>query len=722
MRQMRVSRFITLMPLALWWLSQAQAQQATAPPADSTLEEVIVTAEKRSENIQDAPAAITAFTSSQIAERGIKDVSDLETEVPGLKFGAQAGLTDITLRGVGLNTSTGEIEGGVAVSVDGIYQPHPATGDQGQLDLERVEVLYGPQGTLYGRNATGGAINFITAAPSATYEGFAHAGYANYDTMQLSGKVSGPLAENVRASVVAEYDNQLDGFVKNVDGGPDLDASRKLAARIKAAIDLTSNATLDLSLYEFHQSGREPYDVAAYPANPGLVAVEPRLAGADYTFKPWQTTDNSPSSLDRYNSAGSAILTWNFDKMTFTSKTSYQIVWENYIIDADGASNNYDDFLRRDRLNNFIQELDLSGTFGNVDVLGGLYFMHEDLDLYAAIRFPEGTYFGPPPGYELPFGYILHAKDYAAFVDATWHITDRLRLIGGARYTEDTRTADQDLFGGACVASTTVKGNKVTGRGVLQYDIANEQNVYASVSTGYRQGGVAYSECQDVYAPETITAYEVGYKARVGRTLTFSAAAFYYDYSNLQLNQEKTTNGQLVVYLINVPKATIKGGEIQAVAQPTERLRFDLSGSYLDARYGTFYNTDAQLPYVNLGLQNVSGNHLNYSPPWSGTLGAQVKSPPLGNDGDLTARVEWYATAKYYFREFNIPPYAQGGYAIGNAFLTWNATQQYNVRLWVKNITDRAYVRSLIAQNLVGANLITWNDPRTFGVDLNYRF
>jgi iron complex outermembrane recepter protein len=714
---------LSVVVLAAQWLtSGARATDTGVQPADTSIDEIVVTAQKRKESVQDVPASITALTAAMIEQKGIRDVSDLQFEIPTLMFGSQAGLTQIFLRGVGLNTGTGEIQGGVAVNVDGIYQPHPGTGDEGQLDLERVEVLKGPQGTLYGRNATGGAVNFITAAPSSTFEANATLGYANYDTLHASGKLSGPVADNVRASIAADYYDQHDGFVRNVNGGPDLDYGRKEAVRLKVSIDLTSSATLDLALYDFDQAGPFIYDVAAYPAIPALVAVEPRLENAVYTFKPWETTDKYPSQLERNNHSLAATLTWDLGGTVLTSRSSYQVVDEHYIIDADGESSGYDQFLRNDYMHNLVEELNVSSHVGIVDVLGGVFFMHENLDLFAGIQFPEGAYFGVPPGYLLPFGYDLSETTYAGYFDSTVHVTDRLRLIAGARYTVDDRTSFQNLFDEACVATTKVDGEKVTGRGVIQYDVAPAQNVYGSVSTGYRNGGVALSVCQDVYKPETITAYEVGYKGRFPHGITFNAAAFYYDYRNLQLNEVRTNEGQLVVTLINVPTAYIRGLEFESEAQPGNHWRFDVSGSYLNATYGTFYNIDSQLPARNLGLQNVTGNELNYSPKWSATVGLEYKSSPIANAGTVTARLEEFASAQYFLTEFNTAPYTQGGYAIANAFLTWNATDHYSTRLWIKNIADRAIVRSLIAQDLVGTNLITFNDPRQFGIDVNYKF
>jgi iron complex outermembrane receptor protein len=280
---------------------------------------------------------------------------------------------------------------------------------------------------------------------------------------------------------------------------------------------------------------------------------------------------------------------------------------------------------------------------------------------------------------------------------------------------------NQNKFG-TCPGVTNVNFDSNTWRAGAQYQFSANNNAYATVSTGFKSGGVSLSKCRDTFEPEKVTSYELGYKGRfVDRRVSLSAAVFSYDYKDLQLSQTFSVNGALVIDLINVPAATIRGAEMELRVEPFERVSFDLSTSYLDAHYKNFFNIDALRP--TLGLQDLSGNRLNNAPRWSGTAGVEYKAPLGGQLGTLTARVDAYATAQYFMREYNDPLDGQAGYVISNGYLSWQSSSgQYSARLWGKNLGNRAYIQGIQGNALYAARGGRWNEPRQIGLDMRWDF
>ena len=243
-----------------FWLATAALAVAAEPAAAQTdtaeIEELVVTALKRESNVQDVPASITAVSGAALEERGISQPSDLQFVAPSMQAGRLLGQTSVTIRGVGLNQGAP----GVAIHVDGVYQPRPSMGDLTQIDVDRVEVLRGPQGTLYGRNANGGVINFVTTAPTDAFEGHVLASYASYNEIRLRGVVNAPISDGLAARLVVDRSDRNDGFVKNVvPGGQDVDKSETTSARLRVRAELMETLTLDLSASALTSSGPSAY-------------------------------------------------------------------------------------------------------------------------------------------------------------------------------------------------------------------------------------------------------------------------------------------------------------------------------------------------------------------------------------------------------------------------------------------------------------------------------
>jgi iron complex outermembrane recepter protein len=702
--------------------AQTTSQAPVAPDSggSSGIQEIIVTAEKREQSIQDVPAAISALDAQEIWTRGIHDVQDLQFQMPDIQAGNAVGITQIAIRGVGMNLIDVTTQPGVAAYVDGIYQARTASTGLDQIDLQRIEVLRGAQGTLYGRNATGGAVNFITASPSDQFEAQVLAGYENYDEYHVQGLLNAPINDKLRVRLVFDENDQQDGFVKNViPGSPDVANQKTLAARLKIAADLSDSATLDLAVDGSHGSGARDYLFSQ--SVPGAIATGSL-----------QTSVNRPSTSDLNTWSTSAAFNWNLGPVKFKSLTGYASYQYDNAYDGDGT--NLDIFAVTDQYSSktFTQEFNLSGAGAGFDWLFGLFYMHDKLNLGEQFLFPSGFATLPPNAFLAISATPYETTSYAAFVDGDYHLTDHLKILAGARYSKESQTVTETNAFGLQVGSTSIPlfaecadlttkldFDSFTPRGGLQYDFNAEKNAFFTVSRGFRAGGVNESACTDnTYDPEKITDYELGYRSRwLDNRLTFNATAFYYDYKDFQVQQIVGFSSDI----INAPSATIRGGEFEGVWAPDQHWAVNANVSTLNSRYGAgFFNIDALNRAA--GDQNLDGHYLSRAPKASGNLGLQYRTPTLAF-GRLTARADFYATEKYYFREFNTSGDTQDGYSILNLSMLWESVNgRYSARLFANNATDTHYLTTMFANENLATRQFTWGTPAQYGIEFKARF
>ncbi len=654
------SALLSVSTLAAFAVGAPALAQGQTPA--SQIETVVVTAEKRLETVQSVPAAISAVSGDQLRARGIDTVNELQFAVPSLHAGTLTGSTGLTIRGVGATSVGSSGTAGVAVNIDGVYQPETSTVDLAQVDLERVEVLRGPQGTLYGRNATGGAVNFITKAPTDSFEAVALAGFATYNEYHLQGIVNEPLFDDhVRTRLVVDYRDREDGFVKNiVPGGKDLAKGQDLSGRFRLAADIADNLTFDLGVTAFHSTGPWQYLTNYGPPVPLAFVINPFLAGATFVAAPRKTNDNDPVGGSRDYQSISGTFTWQLPFATLKSISAYQSYLYTYANDGDGTNLSVAPYTGKNSNRTFTQEFDLSGQTDRLDwVLGAFYLTEQDSNRLGYI-FDYGLS-GLPPSSYLDFlepGYGTNS--YAGFADVTYHITDDLKLIGGLRYSEDYQTATYGNFFGVIVGGTkipiapfcptetdNIKSSSFTPRVGFQYNIDPSMMIYFTYSKGYKAGGANIYSCHDDYTPEKITSYEVGYKSQwLDNTLTLNASAFHYDYSDFQVSQIVG----LSLDVTNAAGAQVDGLELESAWSPDNHWSLNANLSYINAYYTNFFNTDGLNSAA--GLQNLQGNLLNDSPRVSANAGIAYSTDPF-TWGHLTAIVNASYRSRTYFREFN---------------------------------------------------------------------
>jgi iron complex outermembrane recepter protein len=710
------------------WLGAAPALGETTSPGPaaqpndgaSSLQEIIVTAEKREENIQQVPAAVSALGKELLQTTGIRDVAALQFQTPNFFSGNTVGVTQIAIRGVGMNLLDPTTQPGVAVYVDGVYEARTQATGLDQIDLERIEVLRGPQGTLYGRNATGGAVNFVTAAPSGQFEGQILAGYENYGEYHAQGLLNVPVSDSLRMRLIVDEDNQEDGFIKNViPGSPDIDDHKTLLARFKLDADLSQTATLNLSFSGANGSGARDY------------LLTQNLAGA-VPYGSRQTSANLPSTSDLNAWTGAATFNWNPGPVKFKSVTSYASYKYDNGYDGDGTNLSIFAVTDQNKSDTFTQEFDLSGEGGGFDWLLGLYYLHDSLDLGQQFLFPTGFATLPPNAFLAISASPYETKSYAGFIDGDYHVTEHLKVLAGARYSKELQDVTETNAFGLQAGSTTIPlfaectdlntkldFDAFTPRGGLQYDFNASQNAFFTVSRGFKAGGVNESACTDnTYLPEHITDYELGFRNQwFDNRVTFNATGFYYDYTDFQVQQIVGFSSDV----INAPSATVKGIELEGVWAPDPHWAVNASISGLNARYGSGF---ANIDVLNrpAGSQNLEGHDLNRAPKTSGNLGLQYRSGALAV-GHLTARADLYVTSEYYFREFNTSGDTQDGYSILNVNLLWDSPSgRYSARVFANNATDTHYMTTMFANENLAARQYTLGAPAQFGIAVKARF
>lgn len=696
--------------------------QATAEVTD--LGEIVVTAQKRAENIQDVPAAITAMSGAALQDRGITSPTELQFLVPSMQAGTLVGQTAFTIRGVGLNQGSP----GVAVHVDGVYQPRPSMGNLTQADIERVEVLRGPQGTLYGRNANGGAINFVTQSPTSQLEGYVQGSYASYDETRLQGVVNVPFGERVRSRLLIDRWDRADGFVKNVvAGGQDVDKGETLSARLRVRADLTDDLTLDLGATALHGEGPTSYFTLYEAPAAFAVANNPYLATATVPLKPRRLASNDPVGAERDYGLISGTVTWNLGDFQLKSISAYQRLADHELRDDDSIDISAfpAEYFARSRT--VTQEVNLSGEVGPVNAVLGAFYMRDSAYTMLHYDFPLGI-FPLPAGSSLTHNaFQTLTKSKAVFADATWSLSERARIVGGVRFSEDkiSQTYQGLLAFGPTPAfeSCPLQTNEATYKSTTprvgaQFDLSDDSNLYATWSKGFKSGGWNTYACANPFSPEKLTSYEFGWKNRLlDNRLILNVSAFYYDYTDLQLSQVVG----LVRLIRNAAAAEVKGFELESVWRPDEHWTVNANASLLDAKFTEFRNTDSLAP--QLGVQDVSGNRLANAPKLSTNIGVAYRTDPLSFGGRLTARTDVSYRSKVYFREFNNPKDTQDGYAVVNAALIWDSPDEtYRVRLFATNLFGEDYIVQMDSSDNFGSRFVSWGSPRQVGVELRANF
>ncbi len=674
------------------------------------LEEVFVTAQKRKESLQKTALSIVAFSSEQLERSSIVDIYDLGIQTPGMIVNSEI-VGKIYIRGIGAENLTIGGDPGVAVHTDGAYIARTSAAIFDLYDVERVEVLRGPQGTLYGRNATGGSINILSKAPTEEFEGSFSAEFGNYEKTRIGGMLSGPLAEDRVLARAAFVKSDRDGFTPNLFTGEDLDDEDLFMGRVRFRFLVNDDVTIDLIADVVNDDSS--------PAPFKQLEFSPLFEGALGANDPpdlREVAQESPvtQSQDQWGITG--IFNWAMEDYTFTSVSSYRDTQFEAVFDGDAVDITFQNFENFDDTHQFSQEFRLASTTATKwDWIVGAYYFNDKGDTRIFIPIPGF-------GFDILHLATLSTDAFALFGQATYHVSDQLALTVGLRYNSEDKEAQQfthfiGLFP-PFNQDLNENSDELTPKFGLEYIVNEDILVYANMTRGFKSGGFTFNGFQSNFDPEFVWAYETGLKSRLANgAVIFNVSAFYYDYTDLQVSKLENNAGVIT----NAADATIYGGEIELIALPTDNLRLNVGLSFLNAEFDEFLTEDPSNP--QLGTINLSGNSLPRSPDFSANVGAEYYVP-LNLDGGLTFRVDYQYQDKSFFTTFNRDLSAQESFSLLNARLGYEtADKSWRVALYAKNLLDEDYFLNILESGVeAGKPEGFLAAPRTYGLQFSYNF
>jgi iron complex outermembrane receptor protein len=754
-------------------------------PAAETVEEITVTARRREERAQDVPIALTAISAQTLEASGALTLGQVQQLAPSLQvFSFNPRNTNVNVRGLGSNVafSNDGLENGVGIYIDNVYYGRLGQSQFDLVDLQQVEVLRGPQGTLFGKNTTAGAINISSRAPSFSPEASGEVSIGNYGYRQLRGSVSGPLTETlaVRLSLA---NTSRDGLLTNTRTGEDLHDYKNFSVRGQILFRPTS--TLDIRLIGDYsrQTAQccvgivvgtfDNYDSGTKIAN----NYTDRVTRAGYRPLPYdpfarRTDIDSAIQANMRGYGVSGQVDWDLDNAKLTSITAYRR-W-----DWDPANDN--DFIGlpiltvgqvANRQRQFSQEVRLASQGTNkIDYVVGAYYFWQIVRGYGRVGYgstaadwnlptvPAVLGVAAINGFESQSFSDPETKSYALFGQGTWNISEALKLTGGLRYThEDKRgsfrqwhTAGANLTTlppALAAAAQGIRGqfaplanyevsfgdDNVSGLATLSYAPTDDVLLYASYSRGAKSGGLNLSTLpagiSPRVAPEEVNAFELGLKSQwLGRTLTANFAAFQTDISDYQaaiIDIPQNSNTALT-YIANIPKVRSRGVEGDFAWTPSRHISLNAAFAYTDATYRRYVNAQQTPEDQDRGpQQDLSGQRLPGASKFTYTLGADVSQPLgeiAGGAAEIYGHADYSHRSSYYTSASNSRYTLVPAYGLLNARIGIRAENGlWDLSAWARNLTDKNYYQTLSANNY---GLVTGllGEPQTYGLTLRTRF
>ena len=732
-----------------------------AVPGDANT--IVVTAQRREQRLQDVPIAVTAISGDTLNERQITTLSDLSQIAPSVQFtqSTNALNSSVQIRGVGTSVFSSAVEPSVSFVIDGVVLSRQGQAFVDLIDIERVEVLRGPQSTLFGKNASAGVINVVTKRPSRTFEGEADVLIAEDNEYRARASVSGPVTDTVGVRLTGFY-TDVEGHIENLFDGRDLNGSKSYGGRAKLEFDVSPSVNL-LLIGDYRKSEDE---CCQYQARQ-IVAPNFLRVNSDIVPGPRnrEVNVNAPVFSDTESYGVSGEFTVDIGDHVLTSITAFR-EWDfGNNIDVDGTPSvgggitGFDINRGFTNIDQFTQEVRLTSPEGRtVEYIVGGYFFDLDLDrrferaLCLAGLSPEDCPPGGLAGGRIPFfqsGFFdgnVKNRNYAGFVDVTVNATDRLRLTGGVRVLreeldvvlsrprqrlfdrggilndelapgrifvdEDGDGVRDDIF-----QQGEIRDTAVTGRAVVQYEFTPDVNVYASYSRGYKgpTADVAFDPDfipggpRDRFLavdPETANAYELGLRSStLDGALTFNLTGFLANYDDFQAQSFDAAAASFI--LSNVGSVRTKGFEAEALVRPTAGLTFDIGFAYTDAEITSFPNGPCSTPAAldpdcrANGTKDLAGGRLPNAPEYRVIIGSRYEAP-------LTGRLEAFVQANVRFQsdtQFSLtqsPSTIQDGYAIVDASVGLGEIDgRFRVTGFVRNLFDRNYVNAIFADPLL---------------------
>jgi iron complex outermembrane receptor protein len=731
-------------------IAQDMAQPAEASDAAADADQsgdIVVTARRREENLQQVPVSVAAMTADQLESRSIESVSDLSRSTPNFTFsempqsGRIGGL--IFIRGVGQRDSGASYDPAVGTYVDGVYLGRMYGNNLDLLEVERVEVLRGPQGTLFGKNTSGGAISIVTKRPDPSgVDGRVQVATGSRKRVDLLGSVNLPLIDGVAALRVAGAYNVQDGYGRRIDGQEMADTNRQ-AARVQLLVKPSESfsALFSFDYLHFDERNASFKLVQINTASPPVAAYN-GLRDPDYDAR-WLSDDYRYNGTGPNSSRGTiwgASLTLDYDLggVALKSITAYRKIKVFNDLDPDGSPITILHQYQNMPQDQFSQELQLSGDGlgGRLDyVLGAFYFKETAEDN------PRYNVLTPLFGGARDFGRtaLIKGESLAFFGQGNFSITDRLRLTAGLRYTDDKKrvTVSRTGFGPFGPLTGNHGSTAWSPRVGLDYRWTDDIMTYVSVAQGSRNGGfngrpgvpADFLEFRD----ETVWTYEAGLRSQfLDGAVQFNATGYYSDFKDLQLQIQGSTvvgnppSAQPFALITNIPKSTIHGGEFELNLRPLRGLVLNASLGLTYARYKVLPTDPRFLAFVATG-QLSRDTPFPYTPEVSFSLGAEYRHD-LANGDEITGRVDYTHQSRTDYAGLGLSPNAQQpAFGLLNARLTYETDSGLALSVFGTNLANKAYITGATDDAPkpgagLGFSIVSQGRPREFGVSLTKRF
>jgi iron complex outermembrane recepter protein len=710
--------------------SYAQTATATSPanPAEGTasLAEIVVTAQRRAESLQDVPLSVSAVTASQLADTGITGIDQLSMDIPALNIQDGGGYLLMHLRGVGATTVGAGLENPVALYVDGVYRANQSTGLFSFNDIAQIEVLKGPQGTLFGRNATGGLIQVTTAEPGQTFQLKTDAGASNFHGAGGNLYVAGGIAENLAADVAIQG-SRSDGYGTNLFNGQDVYAEPwNLAIRSKWVY---TQGDWKATLIGDYSNTDNSYNGLA--AIPGSYVIRPILPAPALGSNPWDNDVDAQPLVKQTDMGVSLKVERTFDFMTLSNLAAARRSTFESQFDDDATPLPIESVHIAQRDWQISDELQLtSSASGPLKWTTGIYYFYDESE-----NDPTTVSLGSTPALnpEFPVGQVFvrgkqDSASIAGYGQLTYDLTDQLAVTGGLRYSHEHRILNDASQMGALL----VPGNPVvplgppipernesfsdpTYRLALDFKVTQDLMVYGSFNTGFKSGGYNVSNPTDpAFEPEKLYAYELGEKAELlDHRLRINSAVFYYDYDNIQVQKAEPTGAGI----INGARATLYGLDSEIKAIPVTQLELGAGLSLLHTKFNSFPDAPLSTPGggVRTTVGSAAGNALPYSPKGVVDLSATYFAMPT-----LSLTAVYYHSSSFFFEPDNVAN--QSSYDKVNGSVLWTArSKRYWVRIYGNNLTNAA-VKGAVLTNPAGVAEQTLQPPRVYGIKVGYEY
>jgi len=700
-----------LLTVPLSALAQSN-QEAGGKDKPWVLEEVVVTAQKREESFNDVSLSVSVVSGDALAAAGIDSIADLGQVVPGLMFSRLGSYAVPTIRGITTNSVLNEPN--IATVMDGVYLPTTGTMLTELNNIAAIEVLKGPQGTLFGRNATGGVVNIVTLTPSQDTGGNIELGLAGFNQKSISAYGTTGLSEKIAADIAAVY-VENDGYINNVTTGNEAGVVERGGVRSKMRIDASDTIAIDLTAFYTVDHGNGSSTSQPFKGYSDFN----NIPGANVLTRDFTTGGDYDETLKTKTYGGSIKIDIDRGTHTWRSITSYR---EDSIEQgSDQDRTNLPIVIANNGVwqNTWTQEFNLLSNFdGPINFTSGLYYYGSTQNLPINVWQGVSTTAGAP-------GFKSRGQEniesYSAFGEVTWQATDHLSLLGGLRYTSEERDAKVHQVAGDFDLGT-VKDDETwdepSWRLSARYALSDDTNVYATYGRGFKSGGFNISSNPPgKNDAETLDAYEIGIKSE-GDRWRMSAAAYYMEYDNVQIQSfDPLTSTSFS----------------QAAATETAGLEFDLTYALTDgltlsgglnwmptAEYTKYKDANVFVPDTTTpyGVENLlpppdlKGTDTLRSPEYSGNITLNYQHELFNGTWDSTANFAYLSS--FYWVPGEVPEQKQDAYSVVNVSTSWlSPSEKYSLKLWVKNATDERYAQSYNAGST--DFLVFWAPPRQVG-------